>query len=200
MRDRNSKAMLVWRYVTVAVLVCAFALSFGDCLERAGYGLGCWFAEDDPYYYVGTEYISMFGGTGLYLILVAALLLALNRRWGDICSGLAMVLPVLMALTTELIYEVMAEIGSAAYVYTWLGVAVTILECVCFVSIWAMVIVFWPLKNIPAEPPTEEQIKKQKRLRRIRNGLIIFDLVLLLLVIFRDHVVCFLQDLLWTFG
>jgi hypothetical protein len=120
LRKDNRTHPLV-NYVVAAILMLAFALSFFSCIQET---LTFWFPErmDDPSPRV--EYFPMLPGFPRYLLIPAAALLLIGKLWADILSGIFLILPLLVALGMETIYELfepMGGLGGYTYEYTLLG-------------------------------------------------------------------------------
>lgn len=193
MRYRNSKPALILRWVTVALIICAVALSYGDCLVR--YSGDFW---DDPG--VTVTRLPMPLAEMRYLMLAAALLLVLRHYGGDIVAGLFMVLPTLACVTVT---EIMGLIYGGlypgpSYDYTNLGIVVAVLACVSFASVWFMALVLRqpPKQTMDGADPAEEAQEKARKKEKDIKAAIVTGIIMLLIIIFRDAIINVLNNLL----
>ena len=120
LRKDNRTHPLV-NYVVAAILMLAFALSFFSCIQET---LTFWFPErmDDPS--PSVEYFPMLPGFLRYLLIPAAALLLIGKLWADILSGIFLILPLLVALEMQMVYQILEPVGGLGgytYEYTLLG-------------------------------------------------------------------------------
>ena len=121
MLHTETKAHRIIRYATAAVLILAFVLSFFSCIQETYVPF---FPErmEDPY--ISNESIPMLPGFMRFMLLAAAALLLIGRKWAYIASIVTLVPPMLVALGMKIIYEVFEPIGGLGgytHAYTLLG-------------------------------------------------------------------------------
>ena len=126
LRKDNRTHPLV-NYVVAAILMLAFALSFFSCIQETYVPF---FPErmEDPY--ISNESIPMLPGFMRFMLLAAAALLLIGRKWAYIASIVTLVPPMLVALGMKIIYEVFEPIGGLGgytHAYTLLGKVVVAL-------------------------------------------------------------------------
>ena len=104
----ETKAHRIIRYVTAAVLILAFVLSFFSCILET---FTPWFPErmEDPF--GREEGIPMLPGFLRFFLLAAAALLLIGRKWAYIASVVTLAPPMLVALGMKVIYEALGPMG-----------------------------------------------------------------------------------------
>ena len=120
LRKDNHTHPLV-NYVVAAILMLAFALSFFSCVKETFVTL---FPERLDVMGDMVDYVPILPGFVQYLLIPAAALLLIGKLWADILSGIFLILPLLVALGMEILYEVlepMGGLGGYIYEYTLLG-------------------------------------------------------------------------------